>query len=43
MDIIEYDLQYDDLNIDVNTLRQIYFECMRSRRELLDVAALEED
>jgi len=41
--IIEYDLQYDDLNIDVNTLRQIYFECMRSRRELLDVAALEED
>ncbi len=41
--IIEYDLQYDDLNIDVNTLRDILNECMGSRRELLDVAALEED
>ena len=41
--IIEYDLQYDDLNIDINSLRVILYECMESRRELLDVAALEED
>ena len=41
--IIEYDLQYDDLNIDVNSLKLIFQECMRSRRELLDFAALEKD
>ena len=41
--IIEYDLQYDDLNIDVNALLNIFHECMGSKRELLDVAALDED
>jgi hypothetical protein len=41
--IIEYDLQYDDLTIDVNTLRVVFFECMSIRGELLDHAALEKD
>jgi len=41
--IIEYDLQYDDLNIDINALRLTFYECMASRQELLDIAAVEED
>ncbi|HEY5967292.1 MAG TPA: hypothetical protein VIU35_04900 [Chitinophagaceae bacterium] len=41
--IIEYDLQYDDLNIDVSTLRVTFYECMGSRQELLDIAARDED
>jgi len=41
--IIEYDLQNDDINIDVNTIRVIFFELMETRWELVDVAALEED
>ena len=41
--IIEYDLQYDDLNIDVNTLKGALSECLNSRQELLDLAAREED
>ncbi len=41
--IIEYDLQYDDLNIDINSLREVYYKCLGSRWELLNVAAMEED
>ena len=41
--IIEYDLKYDDLDLDVNSLRLIFVECIGSRRELLDNAALEKD
>ena len=41
--IVGYDLQNDDLDIDVNTLREIYLHCTISRRALLNSMDLDAD
>jgi len=41
--IIEYDLLNDDLDIDVNTLRELYLLCTESRRALLNQMDLDLD
>ena len=41
--IIGYDLQNDDLDIDVNSLREIYLHCTISRRALLNEMDLNAD
>ncbi len=41
--IVEYDLKNDDLDIDVNSLREIYLHCTISRRALLNQMDLDAD
>ena len=41
--ILEYDLKNDDLDIDVNTLREIYLHHTESRRALLNQMDLDAD